>query len=117
MDTKGKAWRESPGGRSWRAKYRASRRDKIRIQQKANWLKSNYGISLEAYEAMAAGQDRRCLICGKRRPLVVDHNHRTGGVRGLLCHRCNSGLGFYEDSPDLCLSAAQYLKERNDGNY
>lgn len=58
------------------------------------YLKRTYGISLLDYYRMLDSQDRRCAICLQaasryRSALAVDHNHKTGKVRGLLCYRCN----------------------------
>ena len=50
-----------------------------------------------------------CVICGSQEPLVVDHDHKTGKVRGMLCNHCNRGLGHFRDSPMLLEFAAQYL--------
>jgi len=43
--------------------------------------------------------------------LAVDHDHKNGEVRGLLCHRCNVGLGNFQDNPELLLKAYKYLKD------
>lgn len=73
------------------------------------------GITLEDYEDMLVQQGGGCAICGGRRGnkdvnvLYVDHNHVTGTVRGLLCGKCNRGLGMFQDRPDLLEKARKYL--------
>lgn len=52
---------------------------------------------------------KECVICGDMNDLVVDHDHVTGNVRGMLCNHCNRGLGHFRDSPMLLEFAAQYL--------
>lgn len=81
---------------------------------------SRYGITLEQYNAMVAAQDNKCLICGLEentvsksgitKVLAVDHCHTTGKVRGLLCYKCNVGIGHLQDSIEVLESAIQYLK-------
>jgi len=50
-----------------------------------------------------------CEICGTETVVTVDHDHRTGDIRGKLCRRCNSGLGFFRDSPERLRRAIEYL--------
>jgi Recombination endonuclease VII len=76
-----------------------------------------YGLSVDDYERMAQAQGQRCAICGGSRSrmdsdgaLVVDHNHVTGRIRGLLCTLCNTGLGAMRDDPAILLAAIRYLR-------
>lgn len=74
-----------------------------------------YGITPEQYDAMLAAQGGHCAICpatepGGRGEWHVDHDHETGEVRGLLCSRCNLGIGLFRDTPGLLESAATYLR-------
>lgn len=72
-----------------------------------------YGISLKGYERLLAEQDGLCAICfgppDDNRKLSIDHCHETGKVRGLLCTRCNMGLGYFRDAPNVLESAIGYL--------
>ncbi len=83
----------------------------------SNWRKyqfKKYGMTLEDYEQLVRDQDNCCAICGNSPDstvLHVDHCHRTGKVRGLLCGNCNRGLGFFNDSPPLFEAAIRYLKK------
>lgn len=89
-------------------------------------LTRKYGISLDDYIAMLERQGGVCAICrmpetsrhrrgtGDVRRLSVDHCHETGVVRGLLCWRCNAGIGKFEDDPALLALALAYLLEADD---
>ena len=57
---------------------------------------------------------KECVICGSEEPLVVDHDHNTGEIRGMLCNHCNRGLGHFRDDPLLLEFAAQYLYASKD---
>ena len=57
---------------------------------------------------------KECVICGSEEPLVVDHDHDSGAVRGMLCNHCNRGLGHFRDNPILLEFAAQYLYASKD---
>ncbi len=72
-----------------------------------------YGLTLEGYNRLSAAQNGLCKICNQpprpRKRLVVDHDHKTGAVRGLLCNHCNSGIGFFRDNTAWLSSAITYL--------
>lgn len=79
-------------------------------QKRDDVLRQRYGLSADEYHALWVGQGRRCGCCGKKlqRP-HVDHDHDTGEVRGLLCQKCNTGIGKLGDDLSGVLNAAQYL--------
>jgi hypothetical protein len=60
---------------------------------------------------MRADQFSKCDVCGGRKRLVIDHDHKTGRVRSLLCVTCNLGLGAFKDNPELLRAAALYLEK------
>lgn len=74
-------------------------------------MKNRYGITREEYEVRFAAQGGQCLICRENGEmnLAVDHDHDTGQICGLLCQRCNAGLGQFKDKSELLLRAAAYL--------
>lgn len=80
-------------------------------------LRGQYGITLEQYLEMLAAQGGACAICSKppapKKRLVVDHCHRSGRVRALLCGVCNTQLGAFEKLRD---QATAYLTEYGAGN-
>ncbi len=98
---------------SWHKRPIEERRAKGRETR----LKQKYGLTTEGALEVLTRQGG-CAIC--QRPLVglghrkgfavVDHHHGTGEVRGLLCAHCNSGLGHFQDSPEIAERAAQYLR-------
>lgn len=79
---------------------------------------SRYGMSAEDYAAIYKRQKGKCAICLKPEPrkfsgkparLSLDHDHESGEPRGLLCTRCNTGLGMFRDKTSLCIAAWRYL--------
>lgn len=89
--------------------------------RKSYTLKNQYGITLEDYNNLCAAQNGVCAICArperaisrytkKAMTLAVDHNHATGKIRGLLCGRCNRGLGMFDDDPARMTAAIKYLE-------
>lgn len=85
-----------------------------------NYLNSTYGITLEEYRAIYRKQEGKCAICKKegftlqddiKTPLVLDHHHLSGGVRGLLCHNCNRAIGLFKDDVNLFKEAIAYIQK------
>lgn len=77
-----------------------------------------YGLTLDGYVALWQAQDGHCAICGREettihagtpRMLAVDHDEATGEIRGLLCFRCNAGLGLFRHDCDALRTAIAYL--------
>ena len=89
-------------------------------------LLNSYGLSLEDYVLMLESQNGQCLIChttdpskggrktgrgGGMKHFCVDHDHKTGKVRGLLCYSCNRIIGMIEEKPEWCNKAIDYLRK------
>lgn len=98
----------------WNKKFK-TRKDK---ETNGN-LKRNFGIGIVEYEKILQTQSYVCAICskpnsrklpdGKYAKLAVDHDHKTGKIRGLLCCKCNFAIGHLDDNPYLCERAMHYL--------
>lgn len=80
-------------------------------------LKKKYGLSLEAFEKLLEKQNGKCAICNMTTAescyenLCIDHDHKTGKVRGLLCPSCNVGIGNLKHSVALFNKAISYIKK------
>lgn len=97
--------------------YRRKNRDKIARRgkewHKKTWFWRKYGVTSEAHEQMYLDQNRCCALCGEPVPydkIVTDHDHKTNKIRGLLCQRCNLGLGVFGDTLEGFRRATQYLE-------
>ena len=120
---KKKAWYEA-NKEEYLARQRAYRQadpERIRARER-RWNRERgrffrQGLTRSEYDAMLATQGGVCAICGRECDVVgslsVDHCHKSGVVRGLLCKRCNSGLGFFRENGTLLLKAAAYLDEHD----
>lgn len=100
-----------------------ARSERQRVQKKVDpdarygvVLKNKYGITFEVYKLMLEDQGNACAICRKTTPgmgkryFSVDHCHKTGRIRGLLCQKCNAGLGMYSDQIEFLEKAILYLR-------
>lgn len=94
--------------RAYRKLYRKLHPEVARKRQ----LKYNYGLSIEDYQNLLFIQNFSCKICLEKRPLQVDHNHKTGQVRGLLCGQCNRDLAVIEKYFNIQIFL-DYLNEEN----
>nr|DAM57109.1 MAG TPA: Recombination endonuclease VII [Caudoviricetes sp.] len=82
-------------------------------------LEKKFHITKDEYFRLLSDQDYKCAICGisldeyrsqgYRDFFSVDHDHKTGAVRGLLCDKCNRALGFFQEDEETLLKAAEYL--------
>lgn len=96
-------------------------RERRKLWRKANPLESRksvmerlYGINPSAYKQILEKQEGKCAICGcynlsAKKVFSIDHCHKTGKVRGLLCSNCNTALGLFKDKASNLLAAANYL--------
>lgn len=100
-----RAWYEADPERAKREWREAAKRHDTpgRLRNK------RYKMPLGQYEKMLSEQSGRCLICNKEKVLVVDHDHKSGRVRGLLCGLCNTGIGALQDNADILQIAINYL--------
>lgn len=125
--------RRSKEARDYYAKYKhlpdfvKKRRSSPENHRKTH-LKKMYNMSLDDYEKMLLECHGVCSICKKpetskptvlkstklTRLLVVDHNHETGKIRGLLCDKCNRGLGYFKENIINLKEAIKYLKKHNE---
>ena len=113
---------EAEGRREYRKKHprqfaEYSRRHREKVGREAVLFRERmkkHGITAEQYDAMFLRQDGKCAICAVEmwnayNRLSIDHDHQTGRVRGLLCRKCNAGIGCLGDDIELLAAAIAYL--------
>lgn len=91
---------------TWKSQYRKTTR--------GTRFKTRYGITESKYDEMLKSQGFKCAICNapedlNEKRMHVDHCHATGKVRGILCFRCNTGLGNFQDNSSNMIQAMSYL--------
>lgn len=100
-------------------KWREANKEKKKTLNRDWWYKNTYGISYDEFMSLSQKQNNKCKICsvnlvfeGKsKESAVLDHNHATGKIRGVLCNACNVALGHFKDNIDAINNAIRYLKE------
>jgi len=111
-----KAYRSTPDQKAYSKAYSkeyGSTPERKAYKKKHNLMKK-YNLSIDAYNFLLLSQNHCCAICDTNiketgRFCHVDHNHATGKVRALLCHNCNSTLGYVKESQKILASAIEYL--------
>jgi hypothetical protein len=105
-----------------RNKYLREYRRADPILEKERYLLRRFEISMDDYNRMLEAQGGVCAICkhpethkrnGKLKAMAVDHSHKTGAIRGLLCCDCNTGIGKLKDSVNVLSNAIEYLRKHN----
>ena len=111
---------EGETAQEYNKRYRQAHRAAYGTDYHMADLQRKYGLTTYDLAAMAEKQDHRCAICGEKekeqrnglvKHLAVDHDHKTGRIRELLCTACNKGLGHFQDDIDLMLKAIAYLRK------
>lgn len=90
----------------------------VKDARRNSWIKTRHGISLQEYTERLATQNYECAICGVKLSTSgyfthLDHDHKTGRLRGFLCTNCNRGLGHFKDSVIFLTKACEYLNSHN----
>lgn len=117
-------YRNTPRGRQVKLAseklFRERHREKRRLESRIYNLRK-YGITEMDYQRLLQAQDHVCAICGslgqttRYHPLAIDHNHKTGKIRALLCTSCNGTVvRLVENNPDLLVKAKEYLRRHNE---
>ena len=110
-------WRKTPAGQAWEKRAQELRKEKRQSNPdiaRAEKLRFRYKLTVDQYDSMEKQQQGLCAIChgpsrdGRR--LHVDHDHSTGQVRELLCGACNRAVGYLQESEEIALSLAGYLR-------
>lgn len=111
-----------PAGVEHRKAYLRAHREAHPMEWKDSHLRNAFGISLAEYGQMLVAQGGKCAICdqeetatrsGSVKALQVDHDHKTGKVRGLLCSDCNTGIGKMKENREALIAAIKYLDKHS----
>jgi hypothetical protein len=80
-----------------------------KVRARRDYLKRTFGLTQEDLAVLIASQGGTCAICREGKPEHIDHDHKSGRVRGVLCGPCNMGLGLFKDDPRRLEAASDYL--------
>lgn len=114
-----------PCGQLSHAEWRASNKSAVRLSWKKaslrKYYRQTYGLEVEERQDLFDKANRQCQLCEIPESelaigLVIDHDHHTGTIRGVLCGSCNSALGLFKENVSVMLKAIGYIKAANSGN-
>jgi hypothetical protein len=88
-------------------KYREDNKERLALGKKMFQVKKRYGLTPDEYYNLVS---QGCNVCGASDNLCIDHDHKTGKVRGCLCSKCNIALGGYENVIENWDKFAEYLR-------
>lgn len=91
--------------------WRLKNPEKAKIVKRRSVLKHKYGITLEDYQDLLTKQNSKCAICKREIGLCIDHDHKTGKTRGLLCHACNRAIGLLKENEEILKNAIYYINK------
>lgn len=106
------AYRNNPINKARRRQLNQT--PEAKLKRRNNELRRLYGIDLADKQARYTHQQSKCPICQSSHlidDMVIDHNHQTGKVRGLLCNDCNAGIGLLKDNTANLKRAIEYLEQ------
>lgn len=117
-------WSNKDQVQAYHAEWKKKQTDRDPFYFKKKMLKSRFGITLVEFESMREKQSDLCAICGRSETMThnitgqtvllsVDHDHKTGKVRELLCGKCNFIIGHAEDNIQILEKAISYLKKHS----
>lgn len=111
-------YRKSVSGAEIRKAYTKTQKyKKLRARLKKKYRLKKFVMTMASYELLLKEQNCVCAICSKKdenKMLAVDHNHKTGKVRGLLCSGCNLGIGNFKENTSSLKNAIWYIQEPNE---
>lgn len=93
--------------------WRARTPEKQAFYKRTQRVKKKFGVSVAELEAFRTSQGGHCAICSVTENVFVDHNHKNGTLRGLLCSHCNSMIGFARENIEVLAKAIKYIREHN----
>lgn len=95
-------------------KFRINNPERYKAYHRESRLRRLYGLTPLQYDDLFKKQNYQCAICGETKfnyRMAVDHDHKTGKIRGILCHFCNRALGLMKDDINLLNKSIKYLKQ------